>query len=177
MEEVDVPRQINGYDCGIYTVIYAGMFASNIINRNDPKLIGITPEEVSKCRKALKQKVSEMKEAIEKKKKSNETEQNGNKKVGDNNGGQANATDDVCWRYINYRCWRGENCIFKHPILCESDIHKTYCGSKTDPCDLYHPQVCSTYLLCKVCKWGDRCKFRHVDNNVQRHSHESNGAP
>ena len=68
MEEVDVPRQINGYDCGIYTVIYAGMFVSNIINKNDPKLIGITPEEVSKCRKALKQKVSEMKEAIEKKK-------------------------------------------------------------------------------------------------------------
>ena len=27
----------------------------------------------------------------------------------------------------------------------------------------------------KVCKWGDRCKFRHIYNNVQGHSHESNG--
>ena len=44
IEEAVVPKQINGYDCGIYTVIYAGMFSSNIINRNDPKLIGITPE-------------------------------------------------------------------------------------------------------------------------------------
>ena len=28
--------------------------------------------------------------------------------------------EDVCWKHINYMCWRGENCRFKHPTLCES---------------------------------------------------------
>merc|ERR1711874_346425 len=56
IEEVVVPNQINGYDCGIYTVIYAGMLASDITNGIDPKLFNIMPEEVSKCRKILRQK-------------------------------------------------------------------------------------------------------------------------
>ena len=58
IEEVVVPEQVNGYDCGIYTVIYAGMLVSDITNGFAPKLINITPEEVSKCRKTLRQKIS-----------------------------------------------------------------------------------------------------------------------
>ena len=56
------------------------MLASDITNGFDPKLINITPEEVSKCRKTLRQKISAEKETLEKEKKSNENKQNINKK-------------------------------------------------------------------------------------------------
>merc|ERR1712179_598303 len=32
IEEVVVPEQVNGYDCGIYSDIYAGMLVSDITN-------------------------------------------------------------------------------------------------------------------------------------------------
>merc|ERR1711874_442618 len=59
-----VPNQINGYDCGIYTMIYAGMLASDITNGINPKLFNIMPEEVNKCRKTLRQKISVEKETL-----------------------------------------------------------------------------------------------------------------
>merc|ERR1712105_551435 len=81
IEEVVVSKQVNGYDCGIYTVIYAGVLANDITNGFTPKLINITPEEVSKCRMTLRQKISAEKEALEKKKKSIEINQNIKKKA------------------------------------------------------------------------------------------------
>ena len=54
MEVVASSKQINSYDCGIYTVIYAGMLARDIANGADPKLVNIMPEEVNKCRKTLR---------------------------------------------------------------------------------------------------------------------------
>ena len=72
--------------------------------------------------------------------------------------------DDICWRHINYRCWRGVDCLFKHPTLCESLINGTSCGTGKELCNLYHPQIYYNYLRYKVCKWGGRCKFRDTDN-------------
>ena len=48
IEEIS-PKQINNYDCGIYTLIYAGMLARDIAKGADPKMFNITPEEVFKC--------------------------------------------------------------------------------------------------------------------------------
>ena len=90
IKEAVSPKQINNYDCGIYTLIYAGMLARDIANGADPKLINITPEEVSKCRKTLRQKISVEKGLFEKEKKANEIKQNNIKKVNNDNGGQAN---------------------------------------------------------------------------------------
>ena len=56
--------------------------------------------------------------------------------------------------------------------MCDSDVNMTVC--RRNPCDLYHLQVCSTNVRGKVCKWGERCKFRHLYNDVQGHSHENN---
>merc|ERR1711888_176562 len=87
VEEVLVPNQINGHDCGIYTMLYAGLLASDITNGIDPKPFSITPEEVNRCRERLRQKISAEKGSIEKEKekekKSNENEQfiNKNKRV------------------------------------------------------------------------------------------------
>merc|ERR1712121_316528 len=69
VEEVLVPNQINGYDCGIYTMLYAGLLASDITNGIDLKPFSIRPEEVNRCRESLRQKISAEKDSIEKKKK------------------------------------------------------------------------------------------------------------
>ena len=69
IKEADSPKQINNYDCGIYTLIYAGMLARDIAKGADPKTINITPEEVIKCRKTLWQKISVEKGLFEKKRK------------------------------------------------------------------------------------------------------------
>ena len=66
IKEADSPKQINGYDCGIYTLIYAGMLAKDTAKGADPKTINITPEEVIKCRKTLRQKISVEKGIFEK---------------------------------------------------------------------------------------------------------------
>ena len=82
--------------------------------------------------------------------------------------------ENVCGKWINYKCWKGEDCTLEHPVMCESDVNLTKCGSKENPCILYHPQVCITYYKWKECSWGERCKFRHISNNVQGHNHRDN---
>merc|ERR1712121_37688 len=72
VEEVLVPNQIIGHDCGIYTMIYAGLLAGDITNGIDPKPINITPEEVNKCRERLRKKINVEKDNHKKKKKRNQ---------------------------------------------------------------------------------------------------------
>ena len=191
MVEVDAPKQTNGYDCGIYTVIYAGTYASNLVNMEDPKLIDITPMDVSKCRRLLQQKVREMKDAIEnrKKKKLNKgleqkasenrklSRELGKEKIDNDNREQPYlvSTRNVCGKYINQKCRRGSNCPLEHPAICEADIYKTHC--KEEECELYHPQVCFTNWCHKVCDWGADCKFRHLREDVQDHEHRGNHFP
>ena len=77
--------------------------------------------------------------------------------------------DRVCYKWNNFKCWRGEFCKFEHPEMCVAYVNKKPCTE--DSCGLYHPQICMANLSRKVCKWGDRCKFRHVHDNVQRNSY------
>ena len=155
VEEVLVPNQINGHDCRIYTMIYAGLLAGDITNGIDPKPFNITPEEVNKCRERLRQKISAEKDSLEKEKekKSNDKKQIFNKKV-KNTKRDDTKHDDTCWRHVNYRCWRGMDCPFKHPNLCESLVDGTPCGTGKELCNLYHPEICRNYLWYKVFKWG-----------------------
>jgi len=53
--------------------------------------------------------------------------------------------------------------------MCDVDVNEKPC--KKDPCGLYHPKVCRVNLGHKVYRWGERCKFRHLHDNVQRNSH------
>ena len=71
MTEADCPRQVNGWDCGIYTLIYAGMLAEGIAKRANPMAINIMPDEVIKCRKTLPQKISIENALFEKDRKTN----------------------------------------------------------------------------------------------------------
>merc|ERR1711874_724609 len=104
-----------------------------------------------------------------------ESKQNSTKQINNNNRKQEinhYYLQNVCRRWINHKCWKGEDCTSVHPTICESDVYLTAC--KENPCNLYHPQVCSTNSRGKVCLWGEGCTFRHLLNDVQGYSHENN---
>jgi len=104
--EVVGPRQLNGYDCGVYVLIYAGMLANDITKGIYPKMFNTTPAEVTNCRRKLRQKIALEKGIIEKDKKVNEKEQDKIKKYNkDNNKFKA---DRVCYKWINLKCWKGK---------------------------------------------------------------------
>ena len=107
------------------------MLANDIANGVYPKMINITPAEVIKCRRTLRQRISLEKGLIEKDKKANETEQDKIKKNNNDNKKQISnhkpMTDRVCWKWINFKCWKGEDCTFEHPSICDADIYRKHC--------------------------------------------------
>ena len=154
------------------------MLAEGIARGVNPMEIDITPDEVSNCRKKLRQIISTEKALYDKNRKIKEKKQASIKQMNNNNRKQItnhkSRNDNVCGRWINRKCRKGEDCTFEHPIMCESDIYRKACGSEENPCDLYHPQVCSTNSRGKVCPWGEECRFRHLLDDVQGHGHENN---
>ena len=158
MNEVNCPRQVNGWDCGIYTLIYAGMLVEDIARGVDPMGINITPDEVANCRKTLRQKIGIEKALFEKDRKTKESKQDSVKQINNNNRKQIinhkPRNDNVCGRWINRKCQKGEDCTLKHPIMCYSDVYRTFCGSREKPCNRYHPQLCYTNSRGEVCTWG-----------------------
>jgi len=127
MNEVNCPRQVNGWDCGIYTLIYAGMLAEDIARGANPMAIDITPDEVSNCRKTLRQIISTEKALYEKNRKTKESKQDSTKQINNNNRKQIinhkSRNDNVCGRWINHKCWKDEDCTFKHPIIVCLFVH------------------------------------------------------
>ena len=81
MTEVDSPKQVNGYDCGIYILMYARMLANDIVKGKYPTMIDIMPAEVTECRRVLQQRITKEKEIIEKDKRTNKTESDKNSKI------------------------------------------------------------------------------------------------
>ena len=78
-------------------------------------------------------------------------------------------TDRVCWKWVNFKCWRNNNCKYDHPEMCEADIDRKPCSK--NPCNLFHPQLCNANQNRKVCRWGEKCKYRHTQDNIPRYSH------
>ena len=158
-KNVETPQQKNGYDCGPYVMLFANKIVDNLSEGLDPNHLVVSEDEASVYRMKLKEKIlREMKKVSAKPDiKRDDTKRH-----------------DICWRHINYMCWRGVDCRFKHPNLCESLVDGTPCGTGKELCNLYHPEICRNYLWYKVCKWGDRCKYRHIDN-MKGHRRESDG--
>ena len=153
---IESPQQKNGYDCGTYVIMYANSIAENIINNALLNEIEVKIDDVTTTRKSIYNYIKEKKELLVGEKKNENREENKNKKhmeeVEKIKDKIPEKKADVCGRWVNYNCWKGRDCTFMHPILCESDVYRTAC--RKDKCDLYHPQVCSTNSRGKVCTWG-----------------------
>ena len=133
-ENVKSPQQKNGYGCGPYVMLFANKIADNLRAGTNPNHFVVSEDEASGYRMKLREKILREMEKVSAK--------------------PDIKRDDIYRRSINYRCWRGVDCHFKHPTLCESLINGTSCCTEKEPCNLYHPQICYTYLRHKVCKWG-----------------------
>ena len=120
-------------------MLFANKIADNLRVGIDPNHFVVSEDEASGYRMKLKEKILREMEKVSAKP---GTKRDDTKR------------DDICWRHINYRCWRGVDCLFKHPNLCESLVNGTPCGTGKELCNLYHPQICYNYLRYKVCKWG-----------------------
>ena len=157
-KKVMPPQQKNGYDCGPYIMLFANKIADNLVKGVDPNYYTVGKDEASRYRKELKDKIQlEMKKASSVPETKHQQIRNNKPK-----------TYRVCYKWNNFKCWKGKNCMYDHPVICDAYVNKKHCIK--DPCDLYHPQVCRVNLSRKVCRWGERCKFRHVHDNVQRNS-------
>ena len=194
---IESPQQKNGYDCGTYVIMYANNIAENIVNNALLNKIEVKIDDVTKTRKWIYNYIIEKKGLLVGEKENENREKNKNKKrmeegektknkiqeknklkkkecrfheIKQNN--HRPRTKNVCGRWVNHKCWRGEECTFEHPVMCDSDVNRTDCGRI--PCDHYHLQVCSANLSHRICKWGAECKFRHVYNDVQGYGHENN---
>ena len=147
--KIKSPQQKNGYDCGPYIMLFANKIADNLIKGTEPNHYEVSENEASGYRRELKDKIH-----LEMKRASVELDTKHNR---------------VCYRWINYRCWKGKDCTYDHPDMCEADVNEGHC--KKNSCDLYHPQICRANLSYRVCRWGDICKFRHVHDDVLVNNH------
>ena len=109
-ENVKSPQQKNGYDCGPYIMLFANKIADNLMEGMNPNHFEVSEYEASGYRMKLREKILREMEKVSAKPdiKRDDTKR-----------------DDICWRHINYRCWRGVDCRFKHPKLCESRVDGT----------------------------------------------------
>ena len=96
-ENVKSPQQKNGYDCGPYIMLFANKIADNLMVGTNPNHFEVSEYEASGYRMKLRDKILRETKKVSAK--------------------PDTKCDDICWRYINYRCWRGVDCHFKHPTM------------------------------------------------------------
>ena len=85
---------------------------------------------------------------------------------------QKQKVDEVCKYWTINKCKKGKNCKYSHPIMCGETLSVGYCG--TESCGHYHPQVCRANMNHRECKWGVRCRFRHIHRSVTSSSYLQN---
>ena len=70
-------------------------------------------------------------------------------------------TQTVCRYWASGKCTK-YNCSFTHPVICQDIVRTGLCSAKQ--CKRYHPQLCNANLNNRRCRWGDSCRFRHINN-------------
>ena len=184
-------QQKNSYDCGPMTMLFA-RDAVNNINKGDPlNTCWVNEKETDKIRKGILIEMNSELQRLENGEKINqnkEKESNQNNKASNrekaiqNKEKESNLSDKekesnqdgkthshghtqkaVCKDWTIDRCWRGEKCRFAHPKMCRVKLNTGYCNS--DSCNQYHPMMCRASLNHERCKWGEYCRYRHINNS------------
>ena len=66
---------------------------------------------------------------------------------------------EVCRYWAAGNCLK-ENCNFSHPEICRYILRVGKCNNRQ--CTEFHPQICEASMNNERCKWGDRCRLRHL---------------
>ena len=195
--EVTCTQQDNNYDCGPFVGLFARMAAKRAREGNPLNTCIVDKEEIINIRKDIKSQLardivllrdSKDKKMIEKNKSNaNELGKDDKKKSGDTRNNvkpkdkhrdkqglntQKQKVDEVCKYWTIKKCQNGKNCKYAHPIMCGETLSVGYCG--TESCSHYHPQVCRENMNHRACKWGVRCRFRHINRSVTDNNFSQN---
>ena len=194
-------KQKNNYDCGPFVMLFAQTASKRIANCEPLDTCFIDEGDVKTLRKWIRNQMEKELHLLSTAKADtgdsnlnknpkddiyvNKTQTN--KRVPLNNDKKQRQQDNhtynhkmvkVCWKWVNDKCWRGKNCKFEHPSLCNDILNNQQCNSRQ--CNQYHPQICRANKNKEMCRWGEQCKFRHINNNIyirgnqQKHANAGN---
>ena len=180
--ETNCTQQNNGYDCGTFTMMHAQETAKRAIEKLPLANCVVNRIATNKMRSVIKDLIS-IEIHMSKKKRnidleSKQTESNvhiskekGNKYIET----KLAESERICHYWRKNICKKGSKCLFKHPELCETQI-KTgkYQDYFTNICNKYHPMICLNNMRKEPCKYGERCKFRHINKENREYIQEQN---
>ena len=169
-------KQKNNYDCGPFVMLFAQTASKRIANGEPLDTCFIDEGDVKTLRKWIRNqmekelqqlgtaKIDTGKSNLDKKSKDGRSEINKaqinrvplknvtKQRQQDNQHTYNHKMEKVCWKWVNDKCWRGENCKFEHPKMCSETLNTGHCNSSQ--CNHYHPQVCRANMNQERCKWG-----------------------
>ena len=71
---------------------------------------------------------------------------------------------EVCRFWAIGKCSKND-CRFAHPVICRDMIRNGQCNKMQ--CKTYHPKICKENKKHELCRWGDKCRFRHINRVTQ----------
>ena len=76
------------------------------------------------------------------------------------NHSNSNYRKEVCRYWAAGKCLK-KFCNFTHPIICRDILRTGHCNLKS--CNKFHPQICDANRNNERCRWGNNCRFRHIN--------------
>ena len=149
--EAKCSQQNNGYDCGVFTMLFTQYIAKRANDGKSLETCEVKTIESNRMRTTVRDLFSIEKHMSQKKNCHEDTKARKNE-----------SEIRVCRYWSNGTCNKGSRCWFKHPTLCESHTRTGNCET-TNSCKNYHPTLCRYNIRREVCIYGSRCRFRHIN--------------
>jgi len=160
--------QTNGFDCGIYTLMFSERILKNMEEDREPTNIGKFEYDTKEYRELLQKKIGENEDQEQEDPehlcrwiewKAKEIENRNDEMI--KNGKKEGEIRRECWHYTNKICRFGIKCRNEHKEKCRETTENGYCKDKN--CRLGHPSVCKDIFETGRCN-RDRCRFFHPIN-------------
>ena len=55
-------------------------------------------------------------------------------------------------------------------MICREMLRNGQCNKM--PCNTFHPKICNANKNHETCRWGDVCRFRHINSVTQNVSNK-----
>ena len=178
------PRQMNGYDCGPYTIMYSEKIAENI--EAGMEITKIRDFDAKDYRMKLRRKIEKKVNFNVEKLKDDEKKELDHKKeknIPNRDGKEQNHINKEerkkeCWHYTNRTCRFNNKCRDEHKQHCKEMIENGYCFDQA--CKLGHPRICRDIFdtgRCKryICRHFHPINLRNANLNNQpnrKHDHQ-----
>ena len=174
--------QTNGFDCGIYALMFSERILKNMEEDKEPTNVGKYMCDARNYRKMLRKNIEEKDKlnedpeqedpehifewidmkAKEVRKRTDEMVKNGKKEE---------EKRKECWHYTNKICIFGNKCRNKHKEHCREWRENGYCNNKN--CELGHARICRDIYETGRCN-RERCRYFHPIN-LRNHNRQNTG--